>query len=33
LVNVTTASLATKISIDIANASGAEQSLAIGIST
>ncbi len=33
LVNVTTASLATKISIDIARASGAEQSLAIGIST
>jgi len=33
LVNVTTASLATKISIDIANASWAEQSLAIWIST
>ena len=33
LVNVLTASLATKISLDIANASGLEQSLAIGIST
>lgn len=33
LVNITTASLATKISIDIANNSGLEQALAIGIST
>jgi Mg2+/Co2+ transporter CorB len=33
LVNTLAAAIATKISIDIANASGREQSLAIGIAT